>query len=201
MRPRRYRSTDGVRGCLTFGKVIFSLARCCNKRRPSDSSNRKTEKARCSTPCDCFVEKTCESFFDADPITLSSSSRTNTVSFSIKSVCDRPAPQAAAPSVDFVFVMVNQCRSITFAFKRLVLWCEDEVGCCCQGLEFCNDGESIGVEAPKTAEYIKVRNSKFPFSDDGRARSRSFLAPSFRSTVDAMIVRLKRGRRDGTIAT
>ena len=69
----------------TLGKVILVLALCCRRSSPVLSSKRKTEKARWRTPRCVLALKRCDPFLLSDPMTLSSSSRTRTVSLSIMS--------------------------------------------------------------------------------------------------------------------
>jgi hypothetical protein len=83
--------------CLrTLGKVIFDEALCCKSSSPVDSSKMKAEKARCNMARGCSIVNSWDFLFEADPITLSSSSNTRTVSFIIMSSWDMALPSHTA---------------------------------------------------------------------------------------------------------
>lgn len=75
----------------TCGKVTLLAARCCSSKR-FWLSKRNMLNARCSLPCGVLLSKTCTSFLDADPSTLSPSSTVMHVSVCMKSACDKPWP-------------------------------------------------------------------------------------------------------------
>ena len=93
---------------LTFGNVIFVDARCCNNILPVDLSKIKTENARCNIPRGWPISNSCDFLLLAEPITLSLSSNTNTVSFSIISVWVMALPShAVGVVVDAIVVLEN----------------------------------------------------------------------------------------------
>ena len=79
----------------TLGNVIFVDARFWSNNFPVDSSKMNTENARCKIPRGCSIMNSWDVLFEAEPITLSSSSKTRTVSFSIISVWVMALPSHA----------------------------------------------------------------------------------------------------------
>jgi hypothetical protein len=88
----------------TFGNVIFVDALFCNSNLVGDPSSvvskRKTENARWSIPRGVSWEKTWDSLFDAEPMTLSFVSRTRTVSRSMNWLWDMDASHVIDIDVD-----------------------------------------------------------------------------------------------------
>ena len=80
-----------------FGKVIFSVARCCSNSFLDAGSNRNTLNALCSSPALMFVMRW-HAFFDAVPIAWSLESSTMHTS-SISLICSSSYPERSASSV------------------------------------------------------------------------------------------------------
>lgn len=103
----------------TLGNVIFECALWWINNRPSDSSNKKTENARCNIPCGWFLVSTCDSFFDALPMMLSRRSNTSTVSLSINASCVRPAPHGCSVDNEGALVLPFSCCSCIMADEKM----------------------------------------------------------------------------------
>jgi hypothetical protein len=107
----------------TFGKVIFVDARCCRSNSPVDMSNKKTEKARCRIARGWAGLNSWEVLLDAEPMTLSFSSKTSTVSFAIMSSWDMALPF-------HVVVDMTIGDDDDYDDGQLCYWCTVTVGLC-----------------------------------------------------------------------